>query len=130
MIKVNVKKQTNYPISAPKIKKALQAFFEAQGIVSDAEVSVAIVGQVKMFEIAKKYLKEKGKKLHNVLSFTPDEAKGFFVYPPDELIHLGEIILCYPAVLEQAKREGKLIDEVAKELIEHSALHLMGVHHT
>lgn len=129
MIKVNVKKQTNYPISAPKIKKALQAFFEAQGIVSDAEVTVAVVGEAKMLEIGKKYLKEKGKKPHNVLSFTPDEAKRAFIYPPDRLIHLGEIIICYPAVVEQSKREGKLIDEVAKELVEHSAFHLMGIHH-
>jgi rRNA maturation RNase YbeY len=129
MIKVNVKKQTNYPIAAAKLKKALQAFFKERGIVSDGEVTVAIVGEAKMLQLAKKYLKERGKKPHNVLSFTPDEVRGVFVYPPDRLIHLGEIILCYPAVVEQSKRQGKLIDEVAVELVEHSALHLMGIHH-
>jgi len=58
-----------------------------------------------------------------------DEVKSVFIYPPDSTIHLGEIIICYPALVEQSKHEGKLIDEVAVELAKHSAYHLMGVHH-
>src|SRR5204863_52583 len=83
------------------IKQKLSEFFVKQGIVSDAEVSVAIVGETKMMEIDKKYLKDK--KLHNVFSFTPAETKGTFVFPPDGLIHLGEIIVCYPVALKEAK---------------------------
>jgi len=129
MIKVNVNKQSNYPVNTPKLKKVLRNFFLEQGIVSDAEVSVAIVGVKKMLEIAKKYLKEKGKKAHNVLAFTPEEIKGKFVYPPDGTVHLGEIIICYPGVVEEAKEKGQLIDEAVVELAIHSALHLMGEHH-
>ena len=33
MIKVNVAKQTNYPVSSPKIKKALRVFLKDKGIV-------------------------------------------------------------------------------------------------
>lgn len=90
---------------------------------------MAVVGKPKMLEYARDYLQEKVVSLHNVLSFTPDEAKGKFIYPPDGLIHLGEIIICYPKLLEEAKEEGVLIDEKAIELALHAAKHLMGIHH-
>jgi len=127
MIKVLVKKQSNYPVKVPVIKKKLAKFLAGKGIVSDAEVSIAIVGESKMMEIGKKYLKDG--KLHNVLSFVAEEDKGGFVYPPDKKIRLGEIIVCYPLAVKESITEGVLIDERVYELIEHGALHLMGIHH-
>ncbi len=138
MIKVTVSKQSNYPVKTPVIKKRLSDFFQKQGIVSDAEVSVALVGESKMLDIEKKYYKKDptspglrgaSKKLHNVFSFTPTETKGNFVYPPDGLLHLGEIVVCYPVALKEAKMENALIDDKVCELVEHGALHLLGIHH-
>jgi len=125
MIRVSVTKQSNYPVSSAPIKKKLADFLAKSGIVSDAEVSVAIVGEAKMMEVGK-YLKDK--KLHNVLSFTPTEVKGF-VYPPDGTLHLGEIVVCYPVAVEESKEENVLIAERVYELIEHGAMHLLGIHH-
>ncbi len=127
MIKVNITKQSNYPVKSSTIKKRLVEFFTKQGIVSDAEVSIAIIGEIKMMEIGNKYLKDK--KLHNVLSFVPGEIKGGFVFPPDGKIHLGEIIVCYPLAVKEAGEENILVDERVYELIQHGALHLMGIHH-
>lgn len=127
MIKVNVTKQSNFPIKSSLIKKRLREFLTKEGIVSDCVVSVAVVGESKMLELGKKHLKDKI--LHNVLSFTESELKGSFVYPPDGKIYLGEIILCYPKIVEEVKEEGILIDERACELVEHAALHLLGKHH-
>lgn len=126
MIKVSVTKQSNYPVGATVIKKKLADFLGKKGIVSDAEVSVAIVGEKKMIELGNKYIKDK--KLHNVLSFTPAEVKEF-IYPPDGTLHLGEIIVCYPQAVAEAKEENILIDERVYELIEHGAMHLLGIHH-
>ena len=127
MVKVSFSKQSNYAVSAAPIKKKLANFFVKMGIVSDAEVSVAIVGEKRMMELGRKYLKDK--KLHNVLSFTPTEAKVNFVYPPGGTIHLGEIIVCYQEALREAKDENVLTDEKIYELIEHGAMHLLGIHH-
>ena len=80
-----------------------------------------------MLNLGQKYLKDKI--VHNVLSFTEDEMQKKFVYPPDNIIRLGEIIVCYPKAFEEAKTEGKLIDDKIKELVEHGALHLLGIHH-
>ena len=126
MIKVSVTKQSNYPVNSTRLKKNLADFLAKNGIVSDAEVSVAIVGAKKMLETGKKYKKDS--KLHNVFSFTPSEVKGF-VYPPDNILHLGEIMVCYQKAVEEAKEENILIDERVNELVEHGALHLLGIHH-
>jgi len=127
MVKVFITKQSNYPVTVAPIKKKLAAFLAKKGIVSEAEVSVALVGETKMLELGKTYLKDKN--LHNVFSFTPSEVKGNFVYPPNNVIHLGEIVVCSPQAVKEAKEGNVLIDERVYELIEHGALHLLGIHH-
>ncbi len=129
MIKVNVVKQSNFAVDSSKLKKVIISFLQKKGIVSDAEVAVAVVGEKKMLEIGKKYLHEKGSRVHNVFSFTTDELPGKFMFPPDGVIHLGEIIICFPKVVEEAKKEGILIDEKVSMLAEHACLHLLGIHH-
>ena len=128
MIKVRVKKASNFPVSSPKIKRSLKAFLRGHGIVSDTEVSVALVGKEKMIKLARKYLNER-QSVHNVLSFTENEVSEKFVYPPEDPIQLGEIVVCYPKAQEEANEENKLIDEKVIELVEHGALHLLGIHH-
>lgn len=126
MIQINVVKQSNYPVSSVKIKKFLQKFFADHGIVSDAEVTVSFVGEKEMLVLAKKYYKDN--KLHNVFSFVESEVKNFTTNKKDR-INLGETVVCFPVALEEAKKENKLIEEKVLELIGHSALHLLGIHH-
>jgi len=128
MIKVDVKKLSNYPVSTVKIKNILQDTLESYGLKSDAYVSVAIVGEKKMAEIAQIYLKEKNV-VHNVLTFSSSDTKTTFRYPPEHLLDIGEIIVCYPKVKEEAGSEGILVEDKVLGLIEHGAAHLMGDHH-
>lgn len=127
MVKVLLTKQSNYPVRSSEIKRKLSAFFEKKGVVSDAEVSVALVGEKKMLALGKSYLKDN--KLHNVLSFLPEETQKHFVLPPDGKIYLGEIVVCYPKAVSEAKMENVLIGKRVYDLIEHGAMHLMGIHH-
>lgn len=127
MIKINVFNQSNYPINSIIIKKRLKDFFQKKGIVSDMEVSVSIVSAKKMLELSKKYMNETGI-LHNVLSFPSSEVKGEFISPP-QFNGLGEIVVCFPKVREEAEQEGILIQEKVLALIIHGAYHLVGKHH-
>jgi rRNA maturation RNase YbeY len=127
MIKVYVSKQANYPVSTTKVKKRLSEFFKKQGITSDADVSISLVGEKEMVGLASKYLKEEDK-VHNVLSFPFMEGEEF-KYPSDDVVHLGDIVVCYPKAISEANFEGKLIEVKILELIEHGAMHLMGKHH-
>ena len=128
MIKVFVKKQGNYPVNARKVKEKVKDVLRKGGIVSDAEVSVFFTGEKKIIELAKRYLKEK-KPIHSVLSFSETGGSEKFPYPPDNVIRLGEIVICYPKMVGEATKEGKLIEEKVMELVEHGALHLLGIHH-
>ncbi len=131
MITVNIYKQSNYPVSAKKVKDAVANTFLENGVQSEAEASVAIVSHNKMIEYAKTYLKETEDeaKDHPVLSFPTSELEGPFQFPPDKTLHLGEIIVSYQKAVEAAKKENKLVDEVVAELACHGALHLVGIHH-
>lgn len=124
MLKINIFKQSNYPISSVKIKRFLTKFFTEHGIVSDSEVSVSFVNEKEMQKLGKKYYKQ-DTNLHNVFSFVDSESMKF----PNEKINLGEIIVCFPIVVKEASVENKLIEEKVLELIEHSAFHLLGIHH-
>ena len=128
MIKVYVSKKGNFPVSAAKIKKTLSKFFEEQGVVSDADVNVSIVGESEMIRIGRKYL-SKNEPVHNVLSFVAGEEKESFVDPPDDTIHLGDIVVCYPVAVNEAKMEGVLNEGKVIELLTHGAYHLLGIHH-
>jgi len=133
MIKINVSKQSNYPVSGVKVRKFLQTFFKKNGIVSSAECHVSFVSEAKMIALAKKYYKDSGLHSasgiapHNVFSFVESEVSGFKY--PSNIMQLGEIVVCFPQVLKEAKQEGKLIEEKVLELVGHSALHLLGIHH-
>ncbi len=128
MISIHVKKQSNYPVSAPVIKKDLKNFLKDKGLVSDFTVDVSLVGEEAMKELAEKFLGEKDS-VHNVLSFPESEVRGEFGYPPKLPLPLGEIVVCFPKALEEAKEEGVLINTKVSELVLHGALHLLGVHH-
>ena len=79
-----------------------------------------------MKELGKKYYR-KDNRVHNVFSFVESETKDW--KRPNNIMYLGEIVVCFPQVLKEAKHEGKLIEEKVLELIGHSALHLLGIHH-
>lgn len=130
MIIVNFKKEKNYPVKATKIKSDLKKKLKELGIVSDAQVSIALVGEKAMKDLGQKFLNEKeSDPPHNVLSFTESEVIGKFIEPRAERLKLGEIVVCFPVAKEMATKQNQLIDEIVWELVEHGTLHLLGIHH-
>lgn len=126
MITIKISKQSNYPISGVRVRKYLQEFFKNNGIVSNAECHVSFVNESKMKEIGKKYYR-KDDRVHNVFSFVESEVPNW--KHPKDTMFLGEIIVCFPIVVKEAEHEGKLIEEKVLELVGHSGLHLLGIHH-
>ncbi|OGM18573.1 rRNA maturation RNase YbeY [Candidatus Woesebacteria bacterium RIFCSPHIGHO2_01_FULL_38_10] len=125
MIRIYVKKQSNFPVDAPKLKKKLRNFLTKKGIVSETILFVSLVGEDKIRDLGWRYLKDTN--IHNVLTFSEADVEKF-VYP-DTVIRLGEIVVCYPKAFEEAKKEGRLIEEKVYELAEHGVKHLLGEEH-
>jgi len=131
MITISVSNTGKFPVSAQTVKEVVKNVFLENGIKSNAEASVAIVGEAKMLEFAIEHLGESVAEAHEhpVLSFPTSEIEGKFVFPPDKIIHLGEIVVSYPKAVEEAKKTNKLVEDVVCDLAAHGALHLIGIHH-
>lgn len=129
MITVFVSADPRYRVNRSHIRVTVVNKLKAEGIDSDVEVSVAVVGRRKMHALCKQYMDD-GKE-HNVLSFPFLEAtdKHSFVENPDQIARLGDIILNHPKVVEEAAEANMLVSQKMDELIEHSVLHLLGKHH-
>jgi probable rRNA maturation factor len=63
----------------------------------------------------------------DVLSFplsSPD-----FVVPPDQPVHLGDVVISYPHAVAQAEAYGHSVDREIAYLVAHGVLHLLGYDH-
>lgn len=47
----------------------------------------------------------------------------------DTISRLGDIIISYPQVINEAVRDEMLVDDKIEELVKHSMQHLLGIHH-
>jgi rRNA maturation RNase YbeY len=128
MIKVDIYKQTNYPVPTRRIKEIVKKTLESNGLTSDFEVSLAIVGDRKMQEITRSYYKG-GSEEHPVFTFVSNETKMPFVFPPGGGNGLGEIVISFPQAVKKANESGRLVGDIVCDLAEHGALHLLGIHH-
>lgn len=124
MHNILISADSRFPISRPKIKKALEQVLLEKKITSSVEISVVVCGTRKALDVAKKYLHDD--KPHNVLSFVMQE--GDFVVSNNNLV-LGDIVVCYPIAQMEANRDDMMVDDKINELASHGLLHLLGEHH-
>ena len=132
MVNVIIHTDTRYPVNRRVIRKAvLDTFSEFKIESGDLEVSVAVVGSRKMKDLSLKFLKDR--EAHEVLAFPQEEISqseaGGFVNPPDNILRLGDIVLCWPEVLESASRQDSMVDDQLYFLTGHATEHLLGKHH-
>jgi probable rRNA maturation factor len=117
--------ESRYKVSRKRIKKAIEGVIHKNEVAGPVEVSVAIVGDRKMRQLSKKYKNED--KTRNILSFS--QVEGEAVELPKDVLRLGDIVLSYPQVINDAVRDEILVDDKVDELVEHGMLHLLGIHH-
>lgn len=117
--------ESRYQVNRKKIKTRVEEIIKSRGIQSPVEVSVAIVGDRKMRELNLKY--RNLDKTTNVLSFSQTEGTGM-VMPSDTLV-LGDIVISYPVVIQEASKENKLVDDKICYWVQHGLQHLLGEHH-
>ena len=79
-----------------------------------------------------KFLNQKFRQLNqttDVLAFPllNMEERAKFIDPPDNILRLGDIVISYPQVIEEASNEETFIDDKIDELILHGLDHLLGI---
>ncbi len=117
--------ESRYRVNRKRIKQAVAQTLAKNLVHGAVEVSVAVVGNRKMRSLNKKYRDQD--KTTNVLSFP--QAEGEFSPQAPDKLYLGDVIISYPVVVEEAALYNKLVDDWTCELIEHGVTHLLGIHH-
>lgn len=124
-IKVLIFVESRYKVNRKRITETVKKVLKEQGVTGDVEISVAIVGDRKMRSLHKKYKGKDG--TTNVLSFSLTEGQSIVL--PTEILRLGDVVVSYPQVINEAAKEEVLVDDKIDELVSHGVMHLLGIHH-
>jgi len=90
-----------------------------------SEISIAVIGDAAMKKLNGRY---RGlNKVTDVLSFSSLDQKEKAVKSSSD--YLGEVIICYPQLLRQAKAAKKSLNSELELLLTHGFLHLLGLDH-
>ena len=89
-------------------------------------ISLALVGEPAMKKLNKAY---RGKdSVTDVLSFAERDIKNPLKNKPTDR-YWGEVIICYPQAVKQARQNKKLVKKELEWLLVHGVLHLLGHDH-
>ena len=106
---------------------------DSEGIGQEAEVSVLVTDDALVQQLNRDFRGED--EPTDVLSFglsediAGGETGGEFIQPPDNMHHLGEIIISYPYAARQAEVLAHPVDWELAHLLVHGVLHLLGYDH-
>src|SRR3989338_3337439 len=117
MINIIVNSDPRYNINKDAIKMAVSDVLQKHHIGGKVELGVSIVGDRKMHELNRKY---RGiDSTTDILSFALEDSNPGslqhiprigFVAAPDRWLRLGDIIISYPQVMEDASMDGISVD--------------------
>jgi probable rRNA maturation factor len=129
MITINVLADAKFPFDRNLVRRRLQEVLARYKLKDGVEIDLIVVGRRKMTEYHKAYMDLPGPT--DVLSFPlndPNDSRPF-VSPPDGVLRLGDIVVCYSVAVEEALEKQVKIDEQIAFLAEHGLMHLLGFHH-
>lgn len=115
MIKFSINQRAGKKVGERWAEKIIKTVFKKTG-VRNADISLAFVGSGEIKKWNKLYRQKNS--VTDVLSFIYSEK------PLD-----GEIIICYPKAVRQAKEKGHTVDDETEFLLVHGLLHLCGYDH-
>ncbi len=130
MVKLEIYSRPGYTFDREMVRREIEKMIMEQGRSGDMEVCLVVVGRRKMKQLHQQYMETA--EVTDVLSFPlSEQTEGIkFVPVPDGVIHLGDIVICYPVAVAQAKTgKNRTVDEEMAFLAGHGCLHLLGVHH-
>ncbi|OGY23176.1 MAG: rRNA maturation RNase YbeY [Candidatus Woykebacteria bacterium RBG_13_40_15] len=122
--------EPHYPIKKSVLVVAAEATLSAENVKGKVSLVISVIGDRKMRELNKKYLNLD--KPTDVLSFAYSLDTGkpkTFVTPPSSYLNLGDILISYPQLLDRAAKEDIMVDDMARILVIHGVLHLLGFDH-
>lgn len=135
MVNVIISADSRYPVNKLAIQSVVLEILQNHHIGGKLEIGINIVGKRKIHEFNKKYRGIDAPT--DILTFALEDAptnlqhipRVGFVASPDQILRLGDIVLSYPQVIEDASLDGVSVEEEIRTLVEHGMRHLLGIHH-
>jgi probable rRNA maturation factor len=121
MISILISSESRYPINRKKIRQKVKQVL-GRGGIEDVEVSVSVVGDRKIRQLNRQYLKID--EPTDVLSFPLEEPRD-----REGILRLGDVVVSYPEAQKWAREKNWFVDEAILRLVEHGLLHLLGFKH-
>ena len=124
MVRIEVNQSSGKKISPRQIQQWVTHITTTLRFTKSLELSLGIVGDATMKKLNRTY---RGKnQVTDVLSFA-DQAGDDSIAKHDGL--LGEIVICYPQAVRQARRVEHSTTVEVRLLLTHGFLHLLGYDH-
>jgi probable rRNA maturation factor len=95
----------------------------ALGAEARGELTVRVVDEQESATLNERYRGKHG--ATNVLSFGAEAEAA----PSEELLPLGDLVVCAPVVAREAREQGKTLEAHWAHMVVHGTLHLLGYDH-
>ncbi len=133
--------QADLPVSVDRWSALARSVLEAEGIVTETEVSLLFVDEVTIASLNERFLERVGPT--DVLSFPIEDEVDRSGRSPDEggtgpgsseadtgrLVLLGDVVICPAVAARNAVDHGVAIEDELALLVVHGILHLLGMDH-
>src|SRR4030042_3471914 len=128
--KITSSVEPHYPVKKSLLVRAAETTLSTIRVKGKVEITISVIGDRKMRALNREY--RKVDEPTDVLSFPYSLETGKyqeFVSPPSKYLNLGDVIISYPQLIERAVKEDTMVDDMAKMLVVHGCLHLLGYDH-
>jgi len=133
--------QSDHPVAVDRWAALARSVLEAEGVVSDTEVSLLFVDEAAIASLNERFLDKVGPT--DVLSFpiedevdrsgrSPDEGgtgPASIEADTDRRLLLGDVVICPAVAARNAVDHGVTFDDEIALLVVHGILHLLGMDH-
>jgi probable rRNA maturation factor len=133
--------QADHPVSVDRWATLARSVLNAEGIVSETEVSLLFVDEATIASLNERFLDKEGPT--DVLSVPIEDESDRSGRSPDEggtgpgsieadtgrLVLLGDVVICPAVAARNAVDHGVTFDDEVALLVVHGILHLLGMDH-
>lgn len=111
----------------PPAERLREWALSAVGPARGGELTIRVVGEAESAELNERYRRKRGPT--NVLAFPSEPLPVEGAYDEDELLPLGDLVICAPVVAREAAEQGKTLEAHWAHIVIHGVLHLVGYDH-
>lgn len=123
MINFYAQIKARLPFKQKFVRQIMARIIKELQIRENFELTILLVGEQKIRLLNKKYRHQD--KVTDVLSFSQKEGRAL-ILPESENKYLGDIVICWPQIKQQAKKFEQSATKEFSLLLIHGFLHLLG----